>query len=162
MDYYFGMSESEIRAKQRAEFLKKWRKTEKFFERIGAILFIFAAGLLMAWERPGDELTLMAVGCLLSSAIYLLLVYSRRPDEKRTGLNFLNYDRQSQFAWMASMAAFMLAMQSTRPLMIVAAALLVVLAAWFRWRAHQITQFDKLFAKNNDDNSSDTELEAEQ
>lgn len=157
MDYYFGMSEEEIRAQQRPIFLEKWRKTEKTLERIGGILFIFAAALLISWERASDELTLMAAAVLITGGIYLLFVYSRRPDEKRSGLRFLDHGKQIQYAWMAAMGALILALNINRPLMIIVAGVLVILAIWFRWRAYQIRQFDKLFV--NTENSSKDESE---
>lgn len=154
MDDYFDVSQKEIRAQERTKFLNNWRKAEKFSERVGGILLIFAAGFLISWEKPSDEYTLMAVAGLLTCGIYLLLVYSRRPDDKRTALHFLLYDSQIRYAWMAGMGAVSLVMDIIRPLQVVAAGLLVIFALWFRWRAYQINHFDKLFVNNSEDETA--------
>jgi Na+/melibiose symporter-like transporter len=146
MDYYFGMSEAEIREHKRPIFLKKWRKTEKSLERMAGVILIFAMGLLMAWERPGDQFTILAIAGFLAAAI-TLFVRSLRTAEQRMGLHFLSQAKHSQRSWMASAGAILLVIQGNRPLMWVGAGLLLAVGAWFRWRANQIEQFDRLFAK---------------
>jgi hypothetical protein len=146
MDYDFAMSESENRAEQRTEFLAKWSKTEKSLERMAGVILIFAMGLLMAWERPGDQFTILAIAGFLAAAI-TLFVRSRRTAEQRMGLHFLSHAKHSQRSWMASAGAILLVIQGSRPLMWVGAGLLLAVGAWFRWRANQIEQFDRLFVK---------------
>lgn len=134
------------RAEERQSFLETWRKTEKFFERIGGVILIFAIGLLMAWERPSDEFTVLAIAGFLAGAV-TLFIRSRRTSEQRMGLHFLKQAKQSQYSWMANAGAILLAFQANRPLMWVGAGLLLAVGAWFRWRANQIEQFDHLFVK---------------
>jgi hypothetical protein len=158
MDYYAGMSEAEIRAQQRPIFLKGWYKREKSLERIGGVILIFGAGILLVWERSGDQFTVLAIAGFLAGAI-TLFVRSQRTAEQRMGLRFLDQARQVQFSWMANIAAFYLVFQGNRPLMWVGAGLLSLIAAWFRWRANQLEQLDRLFAP--DDEAKESTIDSE-
>lgn len=146
------------RQSERSTFLAKWRHHEKTLERYAGLALIGAGALVLVWEQPGDQFTLLAFALSLATGFTLIL---RSGGKLRAyqSLHFLQSDQQSSratFATVAAMFALYQGWNSHRPLWIVAGILLFSLSAWYRWRAQQIDTFDTLFRSREAIFSSDS------
>lgn len=137
-------------SEKRSEFIDNWYKLEKSAERIAGVILLFAVGLIVAFDKPGDQWTALAVAGMLSAAI-TIFVYSRKPRAIRTNLHFMKEQTQSQRSVIAGMGAMVLITQlGGRPLAVIIGGLLLIVAVWFQWRAYQIREFDRILEEKAD------------
>ncbi|MGB7338439.1 MAG: hypothetical protein WBC91_06065 [Phototrophicaceae bacterium] len=134
---------------KRRDYIEQWYQTEKSLIRMSGVLLLFAAGLIIAFDQPSDQWTLLAITACIAGGLTLLIT-SRQPRSRRTTLNFLKEDQQNSRAIFAGMGAIILITQlGIRPLAVIVAVLLAGMAGWYQWRVHKIKNFDALFTKDS-------------
>ncbi len=147
----------ETRTAQREDLIHYWQQFERRGKRIGGLLAILGAAVLLVLEQPGDTLTALAAAVLIAGG-FTLILQSRTP-ERRASIHFTVRQQVSSRMLMASAAALFVlvqAVQQGRALFWVAGALLVVLALWYHWQKTMLARFDQLFAAHEEVFGDDT------
>lgn len=130
---------------QRSNYIETWYKTEKSLIRMGGVCLLFATALIAVFDQPGDTYTATAIAMCLAGGITLLGLH-RRARQDRTALTFLQEKQQSTRVLFAGGGAVVLITQmGTRPLALIVAGLLLIVALWSQWRVYKIKQFNQLF-----------------
>jgi hypothetical protein len=139
---------------ERNAFLAAWHKLEKSFKRVGGVLMLFAGGLILAFDNPGDatqtQLTILAAAGLIAGGLTLIF-RSRGAVDAYTNLYFLQLKQQSSQGLIAGLgAAFLLyqGVQSGRALFWIGALVAAGFWLWFRWRAAKITEYTERFKRD--------------
>lgn len=136
---------------QREEFICEWQLTEKASERITGLLLLFAASLIIVFDKPADQLTILAIAAAIAGG-FTMIFRSRRSSDKRKPLAFIRAGTMSTRGMMATLAAVFAAWQGinqNRFLFLLVGSMLVLLALWYRWRESRIRHFDSLFPKTS-------------
>lgn len=136
------------RDEERQAFLETWRTLEARVRRIGGLLLTFAGMLALAIEARGDELTALIATGLIAGGLWLI-VRSGRARVERIHLMYLQHTAQIQRSLLAGLAAVYTIYQGSvqsRPLFLLGAAVLLMVAAWYQWRAYQIRQYRERFS----------------
>lgn len=148
MDFPYSQENSHARE----DYIQAWYQQEKMAERIGAIVLLFAAVLMLVLEKPSPAeaeyrtfVLAAAVGCF--SGGVTLLLRSRRPSTERRALVFLRPENLSRTANFASIGAVLLVWQGNgKPMLMIVAGLLFIFSLWLQWRVLKIRQFESQFA----------------
>lgn len=141
-------SPNNIEREKRRDYIENWYKTEKSLIRMGGVLLNFVAGLIVAFDQPGDQWTALALAGCIAGGITLLML-SQQARHRRTTLNFLKEEQQTSRAVFAGMGAMLLITQlGVRPLAFIMGGVLLTIAGWYQWRVHKIKNFDALFTKD--------------
>lgn len=143
---------NEEKSSAREDFIQAWYQQEKIAERIGAVLLLFAAVLILVLEKPSPAeaeyrtfVLAAAVGCFAGGVT--LLLRSRRPSAERRALIFLRSENLSRTANFASIGAALLFWQGNgKAMLMIVAVLLFIFSLWLQWRVLKIRQFEALFA----------------
>lgn len=135
----------------REDYLETWRMTERFFERIGGVLFIFCGGLLLAFEQRGDAIALLAAPALMAVGATLIM-RRRRVALVHIHLRLLKAAQQANRALMLGLggaALMFLAFNSGSFTPALLGALASVTGVFYQWRVRKIKQYDALFKKRD-------------
>lgn len=138
----------ELRQK-REEFIREWQLTEKASERIAGILLIFAGALVIVFDKPADQFTLLAIALALAGG-FTMIFRSRRPADMRKPLAYIRSEVFGNRALMALLGAIVGIWQGIvqdRFLFLLVGGLLVLVTIWYRWRQQRVRHFDSLFPK---------------
>ncbi len=144
----------------RQAFLETWRTAEARGRRIGGLLLTFAGMLALAIEARGDELTALIATGLIAGGLWLI-VRSGRARIDRIHLMYLQHNAQIQRSLLAGLAAVYTFYQGSvqnRPLFLLGGAVLLMVAAWYQWRAYQVRQYRTHFSNET---SPDTTQETD-
>ena len=138
----------ELRQK-REEFIREWQLTEKASERIAGIILIFAGALVIVFDKPADQFTILAIALAISGG-FTMIFRSRRPTDMRKPLAYIRSEVFGNRALMASLGAILGVWQGIvqdRFLFLLVGGLLVLVTIWYRWRERRVQHFDSLFPK---------------
>lgn len=134
---------------QREEFIREWQLTEKASERIAGLLLLLAAALTIVFDKPPDQITILAIAVCIAGG-FTMIFRSRRASDKRKPLAFIRAEMMSNRAIMATLGAVFAIWQGVnqnRFLFLLVGGLLILLSVWYRWRENRIRHFDSLFPK---------------
>ena len=137
---------------ERSAFLQAWHKLEKSFKRMGGVLMIFAGGLILAFDNPGDQaqLTILVAAGLIAGGVTLIF-RARGAVDAYTNLYFLQLKQQSSQGLIAGLGAAWLlyqGMQTGRALFWIGALVAAGFWLWFRWRMAKISEYTERFKRD--------------
>lgn len=134
-------------AASRSEYLETWRRTERFTERVGGVVFILAGGFLLTADPTGDPFILFATPGLVAAGLALIL-RRRRVALAHIHLSYLDHAQLASRALLVGLGgAVALFAGVTLQIftLFVGGALAVGLGVWYQWRARKAREYEALF-----------------